>query len=146
MSLSRKLLACALALPLLAQALAPRSTRAAHAPRLPQSSQSRQSPTAAPSATAAPRPYFYEPALSPDAAEIAFVSGGDVWSVAAGGGEARLLVSHPAAESRPLYSPDGASLAFTSARTGNGDLYVLSIATARAASISTTSRRELRRG
>ena len=47
----------------------------------------------------APRAYFTEPAISPDGVEIAFVSGGDIWTVPAGGGEARLLVSHPANES-----------------------------------------------
>ncbi len=73
------------------------------------------------------RPYFYEPSISPDRAEIAFVSGGDIWSVPAAGGEARLLVSHPATEYRPLYSPDGRRLAFTSARTGNGDVYLLTL-------------------
>src|SRR5918912_1518396 len=67
-----------------------------------------------------PRPYLYEPSLSPDRKEIAFVSGGDVWTAPAEGGEARLLVSHPATESRPLYSPDGRQLAFVSTRTGNG--------------------------
>jgi tricorn protease len=72
-----------------------------------------------------PRPYFYEPAISPDRKEIAFVSGGDIWTVPSEGGEARLLVSHPATESRPLYSPDGRRLAFISTRTGNGDIYVL---------------------
>ncbi|MDT5293198.1 MAG: tricorn protease [Acidobacteriota bacterium] len=75
-----------------------------------------------------PRPYFYEPALSPDRKEIAFVSGGDIWTVPAEGGEARLLVSHPATESRPLYAPDGRALAFVSTRTGNGDIYVLDFA------------------
>jgi Tol biopolymer transport system component/C-terminal processing protease CtpA/Prc len=80
-------------------------------------------------AKAEPRPYFYEPAISPDRSEIAFVSGGDIWTAPAAGGEARLLVSHPAADSRPLYSPDGRRLAFVSARTGNGDLYVLSFDT-----------------
>lgn len=70
-------------------------------------------------------PSFAEPALSPDRSEIAFVSGGDIWTVPSGGGEARLLISHPAAESRPLYSPDGRKLAFISNRTGNGDIYVL---------------------
>ena len=45
------------------------------------------------------------------------------------GGEARLLVSHSATESRPLYSPDGKRLAFVSTRTGNGDVYVLTFAT-----------------
>src|SRR5436190_12779303 len=72
-------------------------------------------------------PSFAEPALSPDRSEIAFVSGGDIWTVPAAGGEARLLVSHPATESRPLYSPDGRRLAFTSTRTGNGDVYVLTL-------------------
>lgn len=68
-----------------------------------------------------------EPGISPDGKEIAFVSGGDIWTVPASGGEARLLIAHPAQDSRPLYSPDGSKLAFVSARTGNGDIYVLSL-------------------
>lgn len=76
-----------------------------------------------------PRPYFTEPAISPDRSEIAFVSGGDIWAVSAGGGEARLLLSHPANESRPFYSPDGKRLAFISNRTGGGDIYLLTFAT-----------------
>ncbi len=83
------------------------------------------------SAPVAPLPSFSDPALSPDKSEIAFVSGGDIWTVPARGGEARLLVSHPATESRPLYSPDGTKLAFVSTRTGNGDVYVLTFATGR---------------
>ncbi len=79
-------------------------------------------------AVAAPKPSFAEPSLSPDHREIAFVSGGDIWTVPATGGEARLLISHEAAESRPLYSPDGTRLAFISTRTGNGDIYVLTFA------------------
>jgi len=74
-------------------------------------------------------PYFTEPAISPDRAEIAFVSGGDIWTVPTAGGEARLLVAHPANESRPQYSPDGKKLAFISNRTGGGDIYVLTLAT-----------------
>src|SRR6187455_2891304 len=72
---------------------------------------------------------FAEPGISPDGREIAFTSGGDIWTVPAGGGEARLLVAHEATERRPLFSPDGASLAFVSTRTGGGDIYVLSMAT-----------------
>src|SRR6185295_15677786 len=45
------------------------------------------------------------------------------------GGDARLLVSHPATESRPLFSPDGKRIAFTSTRSGGGDVYVLTLAT-----------------
>src|SRR5260370_3433696 len=64
------------------------------------------------------QPYFTEPAISPDGSEIAFVSGGDVWTVPAAGGEAHLLISNPANESRPLYSPARRRLAFISTRTG----------------------------
>ena len=78
---------------------------------------------------AEPRPYFTEPSLSPDRKEIAFVSGGDIWTVPATGGVASLLVSHTANEARPLYSPDGRQLAFISSRTGNGDIYILTFAT-----------------
>ena len=74
-------------------------------------------------------PYMTEPSISPDRKEIAFVSGGDIWSVSADGGVARLLISHPANESRPLFSPDGRYLAFGSNRTGGGDIYILEFAT-----------------
>lgn len=72
-----------------------------------------------------------QPALSPDGKEIAFVSGSDIWTVPAGGGEAHLLISDPAEDTRPLYSPDGTRLAFMSTRTGGGDVYVLTFATGR---------------
>jgi tricorn protease len=75
-----------------------------------------------------PRPSLAEPSLSPSG-EIAFASGGDIWTVPRGGGDARLLVAHPATESRPLWSHDGTRLAFVSNRTGNGDLYVLTLST-----------------
>ena len=74
-------------------------------------------------------PYFTEPAIAPDKSEIAFASGGDLWSVPVRGGEARLLVSHAATESRPVYSPDGLRLAFVSTRTGAGDVYILTFDT-----------------
>jgi tricorn protease len=80
-----------------------------------------------PVASISSQPYFTEPALAPDRKEIAFVSGGDIWTVPAAGGTASLLVSHPANESRPLYSPDGKQLAFVSTRSGNGDIYVLTL-------------------
>ncbi len=80
-------------------------------------------------AAAAGLPYLTEPALCPTRPEIAFVSGGDIWVAPAKGGEAHLLVSNPADETRPLYSPDGNRLAFVSTRTGGGDIYVLTLAT-----------------
>jgi Tol biopolymer transport system component/C-terminal processing protease CtpA/Prc len=77
----------------------------------------------------APAPAFAEPAISPDGSQIAFASGGDIWTVPAAGGDARLLISHPATESRPHWSPDGRRLAFVSTRTGAGDIYVLTLDT-----------------
>jgi dipeptidyl aminopeptidase/acylaminoacyl peptidase len=73
-------------------------------------------------------PTFAEPGISPDHSEIAFVSGGDIWTVPSSGGVARLLVSNPANDTRPLYSPDGKQLAFMSTRSGGGDIYVLTFA------------------
>ena len=70
---------------------------------------------------------FAEPGVSPDGRTIAFVSGGDIWSVAAAGGDARLLVAGAADDRRPLFSPDGRQLAFVSTRTGGGDIYVLAL-------------------
>ena len=78
-------------------------------------------------AAVTPMPSFGEPGISPDGSTVAFVSGGDIWEAPARGGDARLLVSHPATESRPLFSPDGRRLAFTSTRSGNGDVYALTL-------------------
>ncbi len=69
-----------------------------------------------------------EPGITPDGQEIAFASGGDIWTVPTAGGQARLLISHDATERRPLYSPDGQHLAFMSTRTGGGDIYILTLA------------------
>jgi tricorn protease len=76
-----------------------------------------------------PLPAFAEPGIAPDGSEIAFVSGGDIWTVPARGGEARLIVSNAANDSHPVYSPDKTQLAFVSTRTGGGDIYVLTLAT-----------------
>ena len=75
------------------------------------------------------KPSLQTPAISPDGKEIAFASGGDIWTAPTSGGEAHLLISDPADESRPLYSPDGTKLAFISTRTGLGDIYLLTLAT-----------------
>jgi Tol biopolymer transport system component len=67
--------------------------------------------------TAAALPSMYEPNISPDGSEIAFVSGGDIWTVASAGGEARLLVSHTATNRAPsIRRTDAASLSSRRAR------------------------------
>lgn len=72
-------------------------------------------------------PSLAQPAVSPDGREIAFVSGGRIWTVSAAGGDARVLVSDGATDERPLWSPSGSRLAYISGRTGNGDIYILSL-------------------
>src|SRR5262245_56828026 len=86
-----------------------------------------QSP--APAAPSDPKPYFPEPAISPDGSEIAFGSGGDIWSAPVGGCDARRLVADEPSTRHLKYSPDGKTLAFCSDRTGGGDIYLLSLAT-----------------
>ena len=78
-----------------------------------------------------PRVALSEPALSPDGKELVFVAGGDLWTAPSAGGVARLLVAHPATESRPLWSPDGTRVAFVSTRTNGGDIYVLDLVSGR---------------
>ena len=95
------------------------------APALSAQTQTPQSPAI----PADPKPYFTEPAIAPDRSEIAFVSGGDIWTAPLSGGDARLLVAHAANESHPVYAPDGRALAFVSDRTGGGDIYLLTLST-----------------
>jgi len=79
--------------------------------------------------TIVPKPALATPALSPDGSEIAFASGGDIWTAPAAGGTAHLLVTDPATEERPIYSPDGKQLAFTSTRNGAPNIYIVTLAT-----------------
>ena len=129
----RLLLAAVAAVAVVAQPFPPTlaaksSERRRDTPRRETREGSRTAHAQAPRGAVSPLPSFAEPGVSPDGSTIAFVSGGDIWEVPASGGDARLLVSHPATESRPLFSPDGKRLAFTSTRTGAGDVYLLTIA------------------
>jgi tricorn protease len=65
------------------------------------------------------------PAISPDGTSIAFTWHGDLWRVSVEGGEARRLTAHPAHDYRPVWSPDGESIAFASDRYGSFQLYVM---------------------
>ncbi len=72
------------------------------------------------------------PAPSPDASKIAFSWQGDLWIVPFEGGIAQRLTSHPAADRHPVWSHDGASLAFASDRHGNLDVFVMPLDGSRA--------------
>ena len=57
--------------------------------------------------------------------DIVFVSGEDLWSVSAAGGEASRLTIHDGIERFPKFSPDGSLIAFTGEYDGNTDVYVM---------------------
>jgi Tol biopolymer transport system component/C-terminal processing protease CtpA/Prc len=69
--------------------------------------------------------YFRTPALSPDGRLLAFVYASDIWLVDSTGGNAERLTVHPAPNLHPRFAPDGSHMAFTSMRTGSGDVYML---------------------
>lgn len=64
--------------------------------------------------------------ISPDGSQIAFTYKGDIYKVPAKGGDAVRLTSLPSHESRPIWSPDGKSIAFASDRNGGSDIYIMS--------------------
>ena len=64
--------------------------------------------------------------ISPDAKTIAFEYHGDIYTVAASGGEAKRLTSHSAYDGFPKFSPDGKWIAFSSERYGSPDIFIIS--------------------
>ena len=69
---------------------------------------------------------FRYPSLSSDGAQIAFTYQGDVWTVAAQGGDARRLTIHEAYDYAAQWSRDDDRILFSSNRYGNDDLYTIS--------------------
>jgi len=74
-------------------------------------------------------PYLRSPGISYNSEQIAFSYARDIWIVPNEGGEARMVTSHNGYDDKPRFSPDGSNLAFVSRRTGNGDIYVMSLKT-----------------
>ncbi|MCP5108965.1 MAG: peptidase S41, partial [bacterium] len=65
------------------------------------------------------------PAISPDGNTVVFCYKGDIYSVPASGGKAQALTTHTAYDFKPVWSPDGKSIAFASDRYGNFDIYIM---------------------
>ena len=77
--------------------------------------------------------------ISPDGGEIAFCYKGDIYKVAAQGGEAQQLTTTPSYECMPVWSPDGQQIAFASDRHGNFDIFVMSARGGAAKRLTTNS-------
>lgn len=70
--------------------------------------------------------YFtLNPTLTPDAQFIFFSYEGDLWKVAANGGNASRITAMQGSETNPSVSPDGKWLAFSSNQYGNKDIYIM---------------------
>ena len=54
---------------------------------------------------------------------IAFNFAGDIWIVAREGGEAKQLTTGTGIETSPIFSPDGATVAFSGQYDGNTDIF-----------------------
>ncbi len=65
------------------------------------------------------------PALSPDGSTLVFTYRGDLWRVAATGGEATRLTAHEGHDHRAVWSPDGRHIAFASDRYGNFNVFLI---------------------
>ena len=66
------------------------------------------------------------PALTPDGRTVCFSWRGDLWATDIRGDRAiRCLTPCSERDMFPAFSPDGSWLAFTSARSGGGDVYLM---------------------
>ena len=76
-------------------------------------------------ACAAQSPFINFPAISPDGQTIAFNYQGDIWTATIHGDNPKRLTVHEAYDTKPVWSADGKSIAFTSERFGNDDVFVI---------------------
>ncbi len=82
------------------------------------------------------------PAISPDGWTVVFSYKGDLYTVPAEGGDARLLTMHEAHDFHPVWSPDGKTIAFASNRFGNFDIYSIPRSGGKALRLTTHSANE----
>ena len=96
-------------------------------------------------ATAATPLWMRDVRISPDGKNIVFCYKGDIYKVAATGGEAVRLTTQDSYESSPVWSPDGKQIAFASDRYGNADIFVMPAEGGSAKRLTMNSAAETRR-
>src|SRR5580658_6902595 len=69
------------------------------------------------------RGWYRSPALNGNT--IAFTSEGDLWLVGVEGGLARRLTTNPGNEINAVFSPDGATIAFSADYEGTAEIYTM---------------------
>jgi len=84
--------------------------------------------------------------ISPDGKTILFSYKGDIWSVPASGGTAVPVTITESYEYAPVWSHDGKTIAFASDRTGNFDVFVMSVNGGEAKRLTFHSSREIPSG
>lgn len=84
--------------------------------------------------------------LTVNQTHIAFSYVGDIWIVERAGGEARRVTTSPAEENFPVFSPDGAQLAFSRQVGGNWDVYIMPVAGGEARRLTHDPRGDFSRG
>lgn len=70
--------------------------------------------------------WLRDAAISPDGSTIAFTYKGDIFTVSAKGGQALQITSNSAYDAKPMWTPDGKSIVFTSNREGSDDIFITS--------------------
>jgi tricorn protease len=88
------------------------------------------------------RQWMRYPALSPDGETIAFSYKGDLYRVPAKGGTAAILTLHAAYDFKPVWAPDGKTIAFASNRFGNFDVFIIPAEGGKAKRLTTHSNNE----
>jgi len=66
------------------------------------------------------------PTISPDGKTVVFSYKGDLWKVSTNGGTATAITQNDAYDFKPVWSPDGKTIAFASDRYGNFDIFTIS--------------------
>lgn len=68
--------------------------------------------------------WLRDAAISPDGQEIAFTYKGDIFTVPVNGGDAHQVTSDKAYDSKPIWTPDGRRIVFSSTRDGSADIFI----------------------